>query len=423
MTYEEALAYIHSFGKFVRTPGLDRMKELMYLLGNPQENLKVIHIAGTNGKGSTAAMLATVLKTAGYKTGMYTSPFIYDFCERIQVDGELIPKQDLVELVEKVKPFVDKLEEKGEHLAEFEFITALGFLWFASTDCDLVVLETGLGGRLDATNIIENPLVTVLTSISLDHTKILGDTVEKIAREKAGTIKENVPVVCYLNQPKEVLKVIRQTAKDKYSALIFPELAHIEVIQSDLMGNEFLYKGTKFHTPLVGKHQINNAVVVLEVLEQLRRQGYSLAQDSIKEGLLHTKWPGRIQVLRTSPTIVVDGAHNLSGIEALVKVLESIDVSKVIVLFGMLEDKDYKGALKKLAPYTKQIVLVTPNHPRAVPIEKLLPIAKQHRMQAIASDNIKNGVKHCLNIATNADIILVCGSLYMIGEIERIVEQ
>jgi dihydrofolate synthase/folylpolyglutamate synthase len=303
MSYKETLEYIHSVCWKGSRPGLERTEELLSMMGNPQNNLKYIHVAGTNGKGSVSAMLHAVLKGAGYKTGLYISPFIIDFCERIQINGEFIPRDTLCSLAEKV------IETEIE-LTEFEFITAMAFLYFSEQKCDIVIVETGLGGRLDATNSLTNVVANVITKIGFDHTAVLGDTIEQITNEKCGIIK-NCPVITTPYQPQEALEIIRE-----YNPII-PDIAELKVVKSDIFGNEFIYKGEIFKTILSGEYQIENALVVIETLKAL-----GVESRIIGEGMEKTFFPARMEIISKNPIVVLDGAHNIDGAECLAREME-----------------------------------------------------------------------------------------------------
>lgn len=423
MAYDEALEYIHSFGRFVKTPGLTRMQMLMEKLGNPQDALCYVHIAGTNGKGSTVAMVSSMLCEAGYKVGMYTSPYLFDFRERIQVDFQLIPKEGLVDLVEKIMPVAEAMKKQGEQFAEFEIITALGFMWFKQQGCDIVILETGLGGRLDATNIIKKPLVTAITSISLDHTKVLGNTPGAIAAEKCGIIKENGCTIAYPVQDEVAMAVIRNCAKDKKNTFIVPGLNDIAVQSANLEGTVMTYKGLEVTVPLVGIHQRYNSATALEIISALKKNGYTIEINHIMRGMAKTKWPGRVEVIRRNPTIIIDGSHNLSGIEALASVLENMSNKTIRVVFGMLQDKDYRTSLEKIGSHAQEILLVKPDHPMGVPVEILYPIAKAMCENVSGFEQVGKAIEQVVCNSTKEDVIVICGSLYLMNDAKKEIEK
>ncbi|MBR5496002.1 MAG: bifunctional folylpolyglutamate synthase/dihydrofolate synthase, partial [Oscillospiraceae bacterium] len=339
MTYTQALEYIHSFDKFGSKLGLERILKLLDLMGNPQKSLKFVHIAGTNGKGSTTMMCANVLKESGYKVGTYISPFVLEFRERIQICGQMIPQTDLAQLVEQIAPLVKKLNDDGDVLTEFEIVTCIALLYFCNQKCDVVCMEVGLGGRFDATNVIENPLVSVITSISLDHTQILGDTTDKIAFEKCGIIKQNCPCVTYPCQDIDALATIMEQCQAKNSTLVMPSKNAIEILQSDLSGNRFIYDETEFKTSLLGNHQIYNAVTAIETLKQLVYKGFNITKQSLLRGIENTTFPARCEILQKSPLVILDGAHNESGIKTLTALIDDMG-TKVNVIMGILKDKE-----------------------------------------------------------------------------------
>ena len=306
MDYKEALEYIDGVAWFGSKPGLSRVTELLHALGDPQNRLKFVHIAGTNGKGSCAAMLASVLKTAGYKTGLFTSPYLYRFNERMQINGEEIGNDALADIVTRVSIPAEKMED---HPTEFELMTAAAMLWYAEEDCDIVVLEVGLGGRFDATNVISRPEVSVIMNIGLDHTKILGDTVEKIAAEKAGIIKPGCPCVLY-QQSESVAQVIRERCQEMGSSLSIADFSAIRTEFDSLEGQVFTYKGEACAIPRLGEHQRKNAAVVIETVEVLRRRGWKLPQEDVEHGLYAVSWPARFEPVSEEPYFSVDGGHN-----------------------------------------------------------------------------------------------------------------
>jgi dihydrofolate synthase/folylpolyglutamate synthase len=419
MTYQQSLDFIYSFQNFSKKPGLHRMEKALKELGNPQEKLACIHIAGTNGKGSTAAMLASVLKEAGYKVGLYTSPYIYDFRERIQIEGALIGKELLVELVERIKPLALKSREEGDPIGVFEYITLMGFLAFHKKGCEIVVLETGIGGRLDATNVITKPLMSLLTMIDLDHVEILGDTLSKIAKEKCGIIKESGITITYPYQKQEALSVIEEEAIKKQNRLIVPSKKDLQNIEVGLKGTRFNYKSKVYTTALLGTYQAANTVVVIEAIESLINLGYQIQPNHITKGLLATKWPGRLEVVSQNPYILVDGAHNEAGIDSLVDFIKLLPLKHITIFFSMMADKNYHKALASLATCARSIVLLEPAEPRAATIQMLLPIAKDLFEEVEIAKNIEEALEiKRLNLKQQEGIVL-CGSLHRIGEMKE----
>lgn len=413
MLYEQALQFIHNRNAHSVTPGLHRITALLEQLGNPQKGLPFLHIAGTNGKGSTATMLASVLKEAGYKTGCFTSPFIFDFRERFAINGSMIEKEALASLAERVKNACHALEEQPN---EFEVVTAIGMLWFKEQNCDIVVLETGLGGRYDATNVIEEPLAAVICSISLDHTAFLGDTIEQIAFEKAGIIKKNRPLILYAANPPEAIEVIRKQAEQRNAPFIMGKPAAGECRQD---GCSFTYKGTDYALSLRGTHQINNAVTAIETLYALKNEGtISFTEEQLKKGLLNAYIPSRLDCICQKPYIFVDGGHNKEGIDSLVAAMDQMkELQQPVIIFGMMKDKPYQYAIQKLAMRAKAFLCVSPHLPRAMTAFDLKNIADLYCDDCVACESYQEAAKLAKEKCGNA--ILVAGSLYMAGDMTK----
>ncbi len=397
MNYNDALEYIHSLLRFGSRPGLERIRELLSFLGNPQNDLKFIHVAGTNGKGSVCTMLAEVLKTAGYKTGLYISPYVTCFRERIQVNGEYISESDLARLTAVVR-------EKGIEVTEFEFITALAFLYFKEKGCDVIVLETGLGGRLDATNVINSPLACVITGIGLDHTAVLGDTLEEIAGEKCGIIKEGAPVFTTYNQPREAMGVIKRN-----SGVTVTDASALSFAESDISGNRFCYKGHSYQTGLIGAHQIENAMLVIDVLDGI---GLNVSCDSVKKGISSARFAGRLELISQTPTVLMDGAHNPHGAAALVRELKNH--KGIAMIIGMMADKACEEVVSMLAPLCKKIITVTvTDNPRAIDANELKEIASRYCRDVSAAQNYMEA----LEMTRGEDTVFIVGSLYLASSI------
>ena len=338
MNVNEAIAYIHSVFWKGSVPGLSRTQTLLAKMGNPEKKLKFVHIAGTNGKGSTAAMTASILQKAGYKTGLYTSPYIYRFHERMQIDGEQISDEDLIAITEYVKPLADSMEESP---TEFELVCAIAFEYFYRKGCDIVVLEVGMGGALDATNVIETPEAAVITNIGLDHTEVLGDTVEKIAETKAGIFKENGRAVIYRSTP-SVEAVFERICKEKNMSLKKADFDGLKLHSCSLEGQVFDCGSRKnLILPLLGDHQLHNAAVVLAVADTLIEKGWNITEQNIYDGIREVRWPGRFDIVSRDPLFIIDGGHNPQCIEALVKnIRDYLTGRKVVALTGVLADKD-----------------------------------------------------------------------------------
>lgn len=425
MNYNESIGYIENTAKFGKNKGLERTNKILELLGNPHKDLKCIHIAGTNGKGSTTAMLTQILIESGYKVGMYTSPFIEEFEERIQINSNNIPKERLCEVVEKVKIAVDKTCELGyDEPTEFEIITAVMFVYFQEEKVDYAVIEVGLGGRIDATNVV-NPLISIITSISYDHVKILGNTLEEIAYEKAGIIKEKTPVILYPVEEEAKLS-IEKVAKEKQSPIIY-------VKKEDSMLKEKLYnvpyqeiivnasKNTyEIQLSLLGTHQLLNCSVVINAVEELQNIGVNIKKEHIIEGLKKVKWAGRLEMLKAQPMVVIDGAHNIDGIKSLKNSINTyFKYNKCILIMGILSDKQVDDMVKVITPEASNIITVTPPSYRAENSSGLVEIIKKYNSNCEAIENYKEAYEKALSYANENDLILICGSLYMVGEMRK----
>ncbi len=423
MTYQQTLDYIHSLLRFGMKPGLARIARLCELLGSPQKRLKFVHVAGTNGKGSTCAMLASILRRAGYKTGLYTSPFVSDFCERMQINGVPIPHHELAECVERLKPMMERVSAEGEAVTEFEAITALAFHWFEKQGCDVVVLETGLGGRFDATNVIDCPLCSVITSIGLDHTQILGDTLAQIAFEKCGIIKPKGRTVCYPHQPAEAMEVIRRRAQEERNILRTGKMEDLAVHSMTLEGSALSYRGFEFFLPLPGIHQHANAVTALETVEALREAGLRIGQDAVREGMAAVKWPARLEIVSRHPLTLLDGAHNPQAMGMLARTLRALEPGKKFhVVLGMLADKDYPDAVALIAPLCASMACVTPDNPRALSSHQLAQEARRHGVSANFFDkDYLRAIDSATQKAGEDGMVLLCGSLYLAGSLRPLV--
>ncbi len=410
MTYQEALTYIHSVNWTFCKPGLDRIRALCEALGDPQKDLRFIHVAGTNGKGSFCAMTAAILQAAGYRTGLFTSPYIRTFNERMMVDGVMISEEELAELTAFVRPIADRMTDKP---TEFELITAIAFLYFKRQNCDLVVLETGLGGRLDATNLMEAPLLTVITGIGLDHTAFLGDTIEQIAAEKAGIIKSGVPVV--YGGDDTAAPVIETVAKEKHAPYHRVDYAPLTVKEYTLDGTRFDYADyADLSLSLLGTYQPRNAAVVLTAVEQLRKTGLTIPEGAVRQGLATVNWPGRFEILSREPLTVFDGAHNAQGIAAAVDSIRCyFGDRRVYVLTGVLEDKDYRTIAADVAQVAGRAFVLTPDNPRALAGETYAALLADLGVSAAAYPTAEAAYAAAKTAAMQDGVPLVClGSLY-----------
>ncbi len=420
MNYIEAVKYIHSLLKFGIRPGLNGMDALLHFLGDPHKELKCVHIAGTNGKGSTSTAISNVLTDAGYKVGLYTSPYVTDFLERVQFCGTPVDKAVFAVCVEKVKNAVEELEKKDIIITEFEALTASAFLCYKALQCDVVVLEVGLGGRLDATNIIDTPLVNVITSLSIDHSAILGDTIEEIAFEKCGTIKENGNIVCSLGQPDGALKIIEKKVKEKNNTLTIPCESDIVILKADIFGTEFIYKKEEYSVRLAGEHQVKNMTCVIEACNILKNY-FDLTDENIKNGISKAFLPARVEIISKKPLVILDGGHNEDGAKAFYNaVLPELNKKKrVIVIAGMMADKAVEESLKPLMLKTDVFFAVTPENPRAMKAQDLAGIANKYSKQVFSVDSIKDAVKIAFDSVDENTALLVVGSLYLAGEIRE----
>ena len=393
--------------------GLQRISALLNELGNPQEKLEFVHVAGTNGKGTTSTMLSGILCAAGKKTGLFTSPYVFDFCERIQINNKNIPHDDLSLVVEKVKNACDRLSAKGTEPTEFEAITAAAMLYFYEQKCDAVVLEVGLGGRYDSTNIIPCPKAAVITSISLDHTKILGDTVEKIAAEKCGIIKNGGTVIITSEQNEKALSVIKDTVKEKNGRLLIGDVSAAEILSEDIFGTEISYNGLTVKIPLVGRHQVENTVGVITAARAL-----GISDEFIKKGIESTVIHARMEIISRSPVIMLDGGHNPECAAALENVLVRFAGDKSItVLIGMMADKDTKDYLAAILPHCKTAVFTKPSNPRAEDENVLLREGKCFCRDVVSVKDPKDAYKKAESLVKNGDMLLVCGSFYLLSDI------
>ena len=412
MNYTQALDYIHGISWTFCKPGLERIGELCEKLGHPERDLKFIHVAGTNGKGSFCSMTASILKEAGYKTGLYTSPFIRVFNERMQINGENIADDELAEITALVKPFADSMQDKP---TEFELITAIAFEYFRRHNCDVVVLETGMGGRLDSTNIIENALLSVITGIALDHTAFLGDTVAAIAAEKAGIIKQNTPVL-FGGEDADAAMVIADAAKTKSAPFYRTDYTCLCDVDATLDGTTFAYKERKnVALCLLGLYQPKNAALVLDAVDILRENGLEISEQAVRNGLQKAVWHARFEIVGRDPLVIFDGAHNPQGIEQAVKsVKQYFGNEKVYLLTAVLKDKDYTGIAKMLAEITDKAFVMTPDSPRALEAKDYAAVLQNAGISAQPLDTIPTAFATARAAAKKDGKPLIClGSLYV----------
>lgn len=405
MKYNETLNYIHSLGRFSDKASLCRISDVCAKLGNPQNKFKAIHIAGTNGKGSVCTFMSSVLKEAGYKVGTFMSPYIIDFCERVQINGEYISQDDLCRLSEKVM-------QADVKLTEFEFITAVGFLYFSENKIDVAVLETGLGGRFDATNVIPSPLVSVITKIGLDHTSVLGDTISKIAEEKCGIIKNNNVITTYA-QPSQALEIIKSYSHN----VKMPDIDELKDVKPSLLGNDFVYKNVFYKTSLGGDFQIENALLAIEGLKNC---GLKVTNTQIKSGLKKAFIPARLEIASQTPLIIIDGAHNPDGANALASILKENKDSTAII--GVMRDKNYREVLSKTLPFCKNVICVKPLGERSLSVAKLKLEAQKYSKNVFTANSLENALALAKDICVE-NTIFVFGSLYLASQIRDIIKK
>lgn len=403
MNYEQTIEYIHKIPKFQRPLGNAKLRELLSELGNPQSKLKFIHVAGTNGKGSVSAMTAEILKKSGLRTGLFTSPFIERFNERIKVDGADIDDDELCKYVSYVSSV---MEEKELYVSEFAFITAVAFLYFCNKRCDIVVLEVGMGGKLDATNVIGGSVVSVICKIGLDHTQYLGDTVEDIAAEKCGIIRKNGTVVTYPNT--EVMEIIEKYVKENDAQLFKTELAQ------PFCGG-FIYKGQIYPLSLTGDYQAQNAGVVIEIINALCSLGYSISKEDVLYGLTHTYWPARFEFV--ADRLIIDGGHNIDGIKALKQSLLSLE-KPIVLVIAMMEDKSYEECICEILPIADAVFATEIDMMRCLAAEEISRIGFDNGVKTFVVNEPIQAVKQALERYKDS-VVCVCGSLYLAGEVKK----
>lgn len=426
MKYTEALEYMESLSCYGIVPGLDNIRMLCERLGNPQKDLKFVHIAGTNGKGSALAYISTILKCAGYKVGRYISPTISEYRERIQVNGRPITQKALCNLVEQMKEICDVISaENSCHPTPFEVETAMAFAYYKEQGCDIVVLETGMGGRLDATNIIENTLVTVFASISMDHMGFLGKTIDAIAMEKAGIMKTGCKVVSAM-QEDAVMQVLQKKAREVDAEVSVADVSELKKVRYGLEKQRFDYKQWKnLEITLAGQYQISNALLAIKAVEALEAGGFVVTEKAVRQGLQETKWPGRFTVLGKKPYFVVDGAHNADAAKKLAESIEFYFTNRrIIYIMGILRDKEYNKIIEQTHSYADQIITVTtPNSARTLSAYELATeVAKVHP-NVTAVDSLEEAVEISYLLAGKEDVIIAFGSLSFMGKLLAILDK
>lgn len=429
MTYEQALDYIYSRRKFQKSSGHERMNRLMELLGNVQEELKFIHVAGTNGKGSISTALSCSLKKAGYTVGLFVSPFVIEFGERIQVNNTFISKDEIAFLTAAIKEKIDIMEEK-ENLfpTVFEVTTALALCYFAKEKCDIVVLEAGIGGEHDSTNIIKNTVLSVFAHISLDHTEMLGDTVEKIAREKSGIIKKGCAAVSFpfgdalgfLGQKSEVIEILKEKSKSLGCEFYSPDLKEIKVISDSISGVEFIYNDFNIKSVLCGTHQIGNMSTVVCALKVLQKKGWKISNSDIENGIKEATLPARMEVVSENPLVILDGGHNEDCIIALKKAVETyLSGKKTLFLMAFMKDKDYTSSLSHIAPLCNKIIFTNIDKIRGESTEILTSVARKYCKDVSSCEDALSAFRKALDIIDENSVLFVAGSFYLSSEIRN----
>lgn len=429
--YTETLDYIHSLGKFSNPPhkDLSKIQYLCALFGNPQDSCKTIHIAGTNGKGSTAAMLSAVMSESGYKTGRYISPYIENFTERISINGADISENEVVYYAQKIKNTIEKNQIPEKFMPnEFDFVTLTAFLYYREKNCDIAVIETGLGGRIDPTNSIKSPLCSVITSISLDHMQYLGDTAEKIAAEKCGIIKNGSPVVLYPLNCGSVIDIAKNTAYEKNCEFIIPDIKELEILEEKTDCTKFKYKEKSYEIKLAGRHQVYNALTAIETVFCVLKDETGL-YGALYRGLQKTFFPARFEILSKEPLVIIDGAHNISGVSALRETIKTLLPDKKITLVcGMMKDKNPEEVIKHIAgeTFVKNFIGVPVHSPRAEEPQKLCEIARKYCVKAKYSDNLPEiaaGIFENREFGEKNSAVIFFGSLYLAGEVKKILKE
>lgn len=429
MNYTQTMEYIDSLKAYGIVPGLSNITELCRRLSNPEQALSFVHIAGTNGKGSVLAYISTVLKCAGYKVGRYISPVIFDYCEKIQVNGRPVSKKSLCECMEKVKEACEAMTAEGlPHPTPFEAETAAAFLYFKEKACDIVVLETGMGGREDATNLIQNTKAAVLASISMDHMQFLGKTLGEIAMQKAGIIKNGCYVISAEQEP-EALAVIERETAEKGCPLTVVHKA--DKIRYGLEKQKFSYTAASgrffpdLEIALAGRHQVENAVLAVETIEKLLACGYPVSEKQLRKGLLETRWPGRFTIAAKRPLFILDGAHNEDAAKKLAESIRFYFTNKRIVyIMGILKDKEYEKIIAETYAYADQIITVTPpGNPRALPALTLAQAVKGYHPRVTAAGSLEEAVEMAYLLAKKEDVIISFGSLSYLGRLTDILKE
>lgn len=431
MTYNRAIDYIMSRRKFQKSGGHERIERLLSLLGNPHKKLKFIHVVGTNGKGSVSTAMSYILRDAGYKTGLFTSPYIVEFGERIQINNTYISHDDIASLTALIKEKTDLMEVEELYPTVFEVTTALALLYFAKEGCDIVILEAGIGGEHDSTNVIPAPLECIFMSISLDHTEMLGGTVKEIAKEKSGIIKKGSAVISYpdksanfgyVPQSKEAIDIIENKCKDIGCELIIPDTDKLEVINSDIFGSEFIFENQKITTRLCGAHQVANMITAVTAIKKLRDFGFSISDENITRGIYNFTIPGRMEVISKTPLIILDGGHNEGCLKALSAMAENyLTDKKITLLMSFMKDKDYTSALSVIAPMAENIIFTLTDPIRGEDPEILSEKAKSYCKNVFSAKDPAEGYSQALSLMSENSALIVTGSFYLVSDIRNMI--
>ena len=415
LTYDDALSYIENYTWSKTRPGLSRTYELLEVLGNPQDALKFVHVAGSNGKGSTCAMLSSILSKSGLKTGFYLSPHLSGFCERFQIDGAQISEEDFIDTTRKVAAAADRL---GDHPSQFEISTAIAFLYFKTQSCDIVVLEVGMGGSLDSTNVIKAPELAIICNIGLDHTDFLGSTLAEIAENKAGIIKPGCEVVCY-EMASEALSIIENRCKELNTPLHISKFDNLNCLSRSLKSQSFSYEGAKYSISLLGKHQCKNASVAIEAVKVLRSRGWTISDEALRFGLRDAKWPARFEILSLDPIFILDGGHNPQCASSIAQAISDyLPKQKLRLIIGMLADKNVSEVIDILAPKVSEFYCLTPDSDRAMPADELAALIMSKGLSAKSYSSSEECLSELLE-SVSEQAIMAFGSLYLAGELRE----
>ena len=417
MDFEESVKYITEYPRFKKNPSLDGIKALLSALGNPENRIKTINVAGTNGKGSTVAMLASVLSTAGYKTGRYVSPFVLEFRERMMINGKMIGRKRLAKIMSTVREHADALREQGTVLNAFEVTTAAALLWFAEEECDVVVLEAGIGGRLDATNSVPEPILQIITAVGLDHTAQLGSTVAEITAEKCGIMRPGCTLLTCPNQDPAAKAVMINKCAELEATFVMGSAGKGKIVAQSAEGTDLLVGKTELAIPFGGEHQINNALTVVSAVDILREKGFAISDEQLIEGIAAAKFPARFEVCSKDPLVILDGAHNPHAAAALASGIKKFLPEKRTLLCGMMADKDCAGVMSTLAPLFERVIAVPVQSPRAISPAELAALAAPYCKSVFTAENAAQALDAALAALKPGEALVVAGSLYLASEL------